>query len=358
MKKINFLILIALLVFYKPTKAQDNERKINFKGFSQLYLSAMDNGDDTPAGFSIRRLRFKPYGKFNDNFKWAFQLGFGKNKFSVLDVYLRYELNDMVNFQIGKFAAVGSRSGDFGDALFSTTKMTCIQRPSIIQKWGNFSDLHGYRNIGFQVDGKLNKKFFYAVKLASYSGKDLFTPTVKPEDDVPFDKSIAIGTRLEYFISDEFSIGGFFRKGEKKTQIEEGVVEEKQNHSFGGHILYRSKTLRFMAEYIKGETITDLEKVDADDVKTEEKFDGFFVEGGYAFGKIMPAVRFCYYNAPEGGDLENQSNITLGVNYFPIKNVKLQANYIIRSEEMKESIDQPDNNLFMICFQYTFSSKQ
>lgn len=353
MKKLNFLILIALLTFSQLAKAQKEEKTINYKGFSQLFFSSIKNGDESIEGFSVRRLRIKPYGKLSEKMKWAFQFDFGKNKFSMLDVYLRYELNEKINFQAGKFASAGARSG----ALLSSSKLTCIQRSTISQKWGTFADLHGHRNIGFQIDGKI-KGLYYAAKIASYSGKDLLTPTVTPEDKNPFDKSLAFDFRLEYFITKNFSFGGFIHQGNKRIPETDTTLTDKKHLSYGGHILYKSNNLRLFAEYIKGETITTNEIINAENLETKEEFEGFFAEAGYKINKFMPVARFSYYKAPENEDLVSQSNITLGLNYYPIKNVKLQANYIIRSEEMKGNIKEPDNNIFLICFQYSFFSNK
>lgn len=360
MKKLNFLILLALLAFCKPTQAQDDDKKVEFKGYAQMYYSFAQQGEDeTTNGFSIRRLRFAPHGKINDKFKWGFQLGFDKANFSLLDVYLRYEMNEMFNIKAGKFATPGSRSGAYADALFSTTKMTCIQRSMVTQYWKVYSSLHGYRNVGIQVDGKLNGKLYYAIMLSNYSGNELFTPNVANLNNNGHDMNYAVTGRLEYFISGEFSIGGFFETGLREDENYNGSAYtiNSEKTSFGFHTLYRDENIRFMAEYIKGKN-DNKEPIyingSLDILKINREYDGFFVEGGYVIGKLMPVARFSYFKLEENLD-DNFTNITLGVNYYPTKNIKLQANYIHKMEEFEDdNAEEIDNNMFIMCLQYTF----
>ncbi len=112
-------------------------------------------------------------------------------------------------------------------------------------------------------------------------------------------------------------------------------------------------------------------KYDNEDSEGEEiEYNGFYAVLGYRVcKKIEPVVRFDTYtpvkSSYDDSFVKRYCNIGLGINYFYSKNVKIQANYIIRNKKLTD-IDpaviggifvvppQWENKLFYINFQYSF----
>lgn len=349
MKKIFTLLFLMLTL---STIAQEEEKfkpTMKFKGFTQLFFSASDY-EDSPYGFTIRRLRIVPHGNITKNISYKFQFGYDKYSPSVLDALLNFKIRDEFQVQAGLYPAPGARSGAFGDATWSTTKMNVIQRSMHTQNYNTFMKMKGYRDIGVQVHGHLlDKKLYYATMIANPNASDIFTPGVKTPAYSHSYNGIKSWTRLEFKPIEGMGIGGFVGVSSFKDSI------DNQAQAYGGHFVYRSDNIRAFAELVAGSNNYDSDYVGDFD------YMGMFVELGYVInGKFMPVVGFDRFqpntDGPDGYGVEAYNNLTIGCSIFIDKSVKLMANYILRMEERDETIapDDIDNNLFLISLQYIY----
>lgn len=337
------------------TIAQEEEKfkpTMKFKGFTQLFYGA--SPENAPYGFTIRRLRIVPFGEITKNINYKFQFGFDKFSSSpVLDALINFKIKDEIQVQAGLFPAPGARSGAFGDATWSTTKMNLIQRSMHTQNYGSFMKTKGYRDIGLQIHGHLlDKKLYYAIMGANPNANDLFTPSVKSAGYSHNDNGWKLWSRIEYKPIDGMGIGGFIGMSDYRDSI------AKEAQAFGGHFVYRSDGFRAFAEIVSGKNSDELDQ-------SNFEYLGYFAELGYVINdKIMPVIGIDRFQPNKDGadklGIKTYTNLTLGCNWYISKSVKLMANYILRMEDRDETMapNDIDNNLFLISLQYIYNQSK
>jgi hypothetical protein len=328
-------------VFSNPLNADGPS--IRFKGLVQSWFSYAPQPADTDDmfGFTIRRVRFKPYGALAKNIKWTIQVAWDKQNPELKDAYLEYVPSKQLSFKVGQFSAPGSVSG----SLTSSSKLDLVERSQISQLWGSFAALSSHRALGVQVHGHLmDGKLYYAVMLANPNSKTpgLFTPSVKNSDYSHDHNGMTLWGRLEAKPVKGLRIGAFYGGG-KETGA------DFVRTSYGAHLYYVKKPFNFKAEYIAGSYGPEGSEID---------YYGLYVLLGYRFGKFEPIARFDLYTpndgAPDGEGIEQYRNFTVGINFFYHKHVKFQFNAVIREEAVGPGRGELDNNMFYVVAQYTF----
>lgn len=341
MKKKYFVLPIVLaLALYSMSLPVQAE--VKFKGLFQSWFSYAPQGDsgDDGYGFTIRRMRFKPYGSLGEKVKWTLQVGWDKQNAALLDAFLDLLLSEQFQIRIGQFSAPGTVSG----SLTSSGSLDLVERPMVSQMWNGNSRLAGYRAFGIQAHGHLaNGKLYYALMFANPKTTSLFNPGVKSSEYSHSDNGISLWGRLEAKPVKGMRIGAFVGSAKDDNDI--------VTNSYGAHFFYTSGAVNFKAEYIGGQFGLD---------GMETKYNGFYTLLGYKLdSKFEPIVRYDFYTPNDGGadssGVEKYNNFTVGLNYFYSKKVKFQANYVIRSESMMTGMDELDNNIFYICFQYSYN---
>lgn len=342
-KKISVYLVMLVMVIVLPLSGKPD---VKFSGLFQTWFSYAPQlgSDDDGYGFTLRRMRLKPHGSLSKTVKWGFQVGWDGQRAAIYDAYLDFHMSKSFKLKVGQFAAPGTVSG----ALTSSAKLDLVERAMISQKWNGNSLLYGYRAMGIQAYGDLiEKKLSYSIMLANPSTTSLFTPKVSAPGYSHDLNGISVWARLEAKPVKGLRIGAFFGAGDMKAYEDEN---EYTTQSYGGHIFYVKDAINFKAEYIGGQ----YGQKDA-----ETKYNGLYVLLGYKVSpKVEPIVRFDTYT-PNDGDpgplgVERFNNIGIGINYYHSKSIKLQANYIVRSETVGDGYEKPDNDIFYLCFQYTY----
>ncbi len=339
MRKILTFFLIAMLF---SSFGISSGVKIN--GFVQNWFSLAqqyNNEGDTEmvAGFKIHRVRVKFSGEFSEKLSWyVILIGDNASTPKLLDAAMIMKFSKEFNIKVGQFVAPSIASG----GLTPSSKLDFVERPQFSKTWAGTNGLFGWRAMGIQFNGTLAKgKLYYAVMFANYKTLLSFNPSVKSAfysygADVP-----AITGRFELRPVKGLSMGAFaFRS---KT------VDNIEKKSYGFNLFYVKDSLKLKGEYAYG-------SIDSNGIKSE--YDGFFIAAGYKIKKLEPILRFDSYTPKKGGYdkvfVRKYNNFTLGLNYFYCKHIKVQFNYIIRSEDMAEGIEEIKNNLFYVNFQYSF----
>ena len=339
--KRNFLIVATLSMMIFLTGSSVLNAEVQFKGLVQTWFSytPQQGSDNNLYGFTLRRLRLNPYGTLTKNIKWGFQVAWDKQVASVLDVYLDFLFSPQFTIRVGQFPAPGAISS----ALTSSGKLDMLERPLVTENWGGISRLSSFRAFGLQVSGELAKgKLYYAVMAANPKATSLFDPAIKATTYTHADNGLVLWTRLEAKPLDGLKIGAFASAGKDDLDY--------TTNSYGGHLFYEKNGLNFKAEYLAG-------KYGGKDA--ERKYHGYSILLGYTIAKLEPVVRYDFYTPNDNkifhSDVKKFNHLTLGLNYFVDKNVKLQANYVLRDETMAAGLAKLDNNLFYICLQYTYN---
>lgn len=147
-------------------------------------------------------------------------------------------------------------------------------------------------------------------------------------------KTPALFSRVEFSPKKCLSTGAFVTHWQN-LETDDKIL------SYGGNLFFVKNNIKFKTEYIGGVT------------EEGDYYSGLYLVGGYKLDKLEPVVRFDMYS-PNGGDadskgVKNYSNISLGLNFYYLKKVKFQGNYILRQEDGTEL----DNNLIYVNAQYS-----
>ena len=327
---------ILIFIFFIPVFFLD-AGEINFKGMVQAWFSYADRQDDSGGayGFTLRRIRLKPYGSFSKSIKWLLQVGWDKQTAILVDAYIDFQFADECKVRIGKFPVPGAISG----TLTSTGKLDFIERAVITDNWGDNSALSQHRGVGVQVDGHLlDNKVVYAVMMANPKTTALFSPGIKSPGYSHEDNGLTLWARAETKFVDGFRLGAFYGGG-KTTD------SDYRRISYGTHLFYIKGPINFKIEYIAGEYGIE---------GAETKYNGMYAVFGYKFAKFEPIIRYGIYTPgnghPDDAGVEKYKDITLGLNYYFSENIKFQVNAVSRREQGAEL----KNNLFCIHLQYVF----
>jgi len=326
------MLLTGLLIasFFMAIPAAD---EIKFRGFVQTWFSVGPNNTsgDTQYGFQLRRVRLTPYGTLGKKFSWAIALDWDRQKPRLLDAYLDWAIQPAFKLRFGQFPAPGALSG----ALTPSGALDFLDRAAVADQWGTNSQLSAWRAIGVQVHGDLFKnKFYYALMFGNPRTVELFTPAASSSTYDYKYNGWSFWGRLEVKPVDGLRIGGFYGSAAEK-------LDDVERSSYGASIYYAKKPLNLKAEYISGKN-------------TGVGYNGAFVSAGIRSGKIEPMVRWDTYSPKDGvadaAGVTRYNNYTLGLNYYTTDKVKFQVNYVLRKEQGTEL----KNNLFYICFQYSY----
>jgi phosphate-selective porin len=335
-KKVLFAIGLLLAMTFFSFSAD-----INFKGMVQTWFSVAEQNEVESSfyGFTLRRIRFKPFGSFTKKIQWLVQAAWDRNSPLLLDAYLDFLITKTVRIRVGQFTVPGTVSS----TLTSSGKLDFLERAMVTQNWSGHNSLSSYRALGIQVHGSLlAEKLYYALMAANPKTTMDFTPRLKSPGYTNEKNGSQFWARLEAKPVKGMRIGTFY------GTTEETETDIRRN-TYGAHLFFVTKALNFKIEYIAG-------LYGAEGNETE--YNGMYAVLGYKLNKTEPICRFgCYIPNDKNADaagVEKYTDITLGVNYFYSKNIKFQANYVIRNEQMAAGLPELLNNLFYCCLQYTF----
>jgi len=326
-----FLIIILFVISFN-IKAE-----MNFNGYIQNWFSVTTNNNDPDQGdiwgFSNRRIRFIPTGNLGEKFEWGIYFSFDKFSPEILEAYLKYSITKFINLRVGKWSAPGAVSG----SITHSDTLDFIERAPITRLWGARNALSGYRAVGVEMSGKfMNDRIFYALMISNaVTDKNNWMSTLNSLTSSNEHNGLAFWGRLEASPLNGLRIGGFYGSGTEEDSAGNNI----KRGSSGAHVFFVKEGFNFKVEYISGD-ITGI------------KYSGMYVLFGYKFNNIEPIIRYDNYKPIEGK--EKFTDYTVGINFTPDDNVKLQANYIYR----EESISSIPNNIFYLNFQFSFNSKK
>lgn len=340
MKKNIMIYLVMILSLFLLGSSLANA-EVKFKGLVQTWFSYadQDGSDDSGYGFTLRRVRFAPNGSLSNKVKWGIQVYWDKQSLGILDAFLDFRFSKQFGLKVGQFTAPGSVSG----STTSSSKLDFVERAMISQKWGGNSALKGYRGTGVQAYGTLaSGKFFWALMLANPKTTNLFNPGLGSSTYAHDRNGISLWARAEARPVKGLRIGAFYGSSEDDNDF--------VTNSYGAHFFHKKGSLNLKLEYIRGKY----------GPKTGEiKYNGFYALLGYRIKKIEPIIRYDSYQPndgnPDGDGVEKYNNISIGLNYYYDKKIKFQANYVNRDESMFAGLEKLANNIFYVCFQYTYN---
>ena len=307
-------------------KVQTGKYKFEFGGrimydYNKAELNGVTDEDD----FDLRRGRV--YAKGNVSKNWGFKTQFNVDGSGAEDLYLQY-----TGWGSAAKVTIGNQNMPFGLELLTSSKdISVLERSAITERYAIG------RAEGVQLHGALGKKSSYGIGVFG--------------DDTA-DSEIGFAARYTYApVLTDTSV------------IHLGVAYKDiaDDRAVGFEAAASSGPFHIQAEFVDGE-------------EGNTDIDGYYVQAGYirtgasrpykggVFKRVTPGGNegawelTARYEDGDGNfsDIElgttDASAYTLGLNYYPHKNVRIGANYT----DGESNVSDDDGSEFRIRFQLTF----
>lgn len=271
---------------------------------------------DDQSTFRLRRVRMSIAGEFGAKIDYKFQAEL--SSFKLLDAYVNYKPFESFKIKAGQFKVPFT----IENPDYSPTKMILMDYPMVIDRLAGNSEKVGDttlkntgRELGINFHGTLlNKMLQY--DLAIINGAGLNTTDNNKSKDV-------VG-RLKFMPCKGLTLSGSYYWGEYGD-----TFYGRERWAFGG--AYDKGAVIVRAEYVGGKTGFE---------EFELKSDGWYLLGGYRFsdGKWAVAARYdTFTENTDARDDSTQTNYTVGVAWKPIKNIRLQGNYVMEDHAVGDN---------------------
>lgn len=262
---------------------------------------------DDQSSFRLRRVRVSIAGDIGTKIDYKFQAEL--SSFKLLDAYFNYKPFESFKVKAGQFKVPFT----IENTDYTPTKMILMDHPMVLDRLVGSSEKIGDttlkstgRELGINFHGSLlNKMLHYDVAL--FNGAGLNTTDNNKSKDV-------IG-RLKFVPVAGLTLSGSYYWGEYGA-----ANYARERWAVGG--VYDKGAVLVRAEYVGGKTGFEGAELDS---------DGWYVLGGYRFcdGKWSVAARYdSFTENTDQRDDTTQANYTLGVAWKPIKNIRIQGNYV------------------------------
>lgn len=291
-------------------------------GFVQAMYSWQEGGDDGANYFRIRRARLIFKGKlYKSLMDYNFTTDFA-GSVKIVDAYMRITPWKQFSVQVGAFRP----SFTIENTFYGSLSMEGIDYPQVVKKMTHLGDISGLssagRDIGVQIyGGFFNKRGFSTLeyRLGVFNGNGVM---VSKDDN----KSKDIAAMLRVNPIKNLAFVGSCYIGEWNN----GVSKYNQRWRWSAGFRYDDGNVFARGEYIRGFT----EGVKSGSGYKNFKSEGAYVQVGGRFfkQKFAPFVRLEYY----AKNLYDQKGTgepyyTLGIDYNPIKYLRLQLNYTCKT---------------------------
>lgn len=291
-------------------------------GFVQAMYSWQEGGDDGANYFRIRRARLIFKGKlYKSLMDYNFTTDFA-GSVKIVDAYMRITPWKQFSVQVGAFRP----SFTIENTFYGSLSMEGIDYPQVVKKMTHLGDISGLssagRDIGVQIyGGFFNKRGFSILeyRLGVFNGNGVM---VSKDDN----KSKDIAAMLRVNPIKNLAFVGSCYIGEWNN----GVSKYNQRWRWSAGFRYDDGNVFARGEYIRGFT----EGVKSGSGYKNFKSEGAYVQVGGRFfkQKFAPFVRLEYY----AKNLYDQKGTgepyyTLGIDYNPIKYLRLQLNYTCKT---------------------------
>lgn len=305
--------------------------------------------DEISNTFNVRRARLDLKGNINKHLEFRVQTEFA-NTMKLLDAYIAVKIKPWLNFKIGQQKIPFTIENPY-----SLNDLEVIEYAQVVSKLSGFSDISGNKNYGGGRDVGLiaygsffnreqsGKKYdILAYTLGIYNGNGInFKDNNNGKD---------FAARLDFhpFMEDLMITGAAYIG--TQSLVKDTLDGNRQRYTIGAQ--YKNEKLTVRSEYIYG--ITDKEDRTKSNWLSAQKSDGVYVMATYYFSikgkkeganvqKIAPVLRFDYMNDDINVDNSKSTYYMAGVNYYPMKHLRVQLNYTLKTAKAN------DNNGHMVA---------
>jgi phosphate-selective porin len=283
-----------------------------------------DPGENT---FNFKRARVGVRGRVNRSFSYYVVLEtsafIGGGDAYLLDAFVSYDKHEWAKISLGSFKQPFSR-----EVTTACHSLTTIDRSIVADQL-----VAPQRDMGLIVMGGSSKtKFTYSAALMNGRGLGVNDNNSKKD----------IITRATYQVWDFLNIGASFRYGYPNTNDDDRTT-------YGVDALITYKEFSLQGEYIYDEG--DYNRAagggcGSEPLELGEKRQGAYIMATYNVNKkLQPVFKYEFFDQDiDLAKIGYQERMTLGINYFFHKNVRLQVNY---QANIETYINQDNDALLM-----------
>ncbi|MCH3994264.1 MAG: OprO/OprP family phosphate-selective porin [Prevotella sp.] len=316
--KILILFIVSEIL---PVQAQKIEIP-KFSGFINARYS-WDDADDDVQGFDIRRVRISATGNLSDKVDYKFQAEY-ETSAKVLDAYLRWKIRPEFNLEFGECKLPYSQENLYGPTTWQT-----IENPAVVDQLNGYNDISGIkangRDIGLLLYGDLFKArdghYFIKYNAGLFNGNGINAKDDNNKKDFAgllyFLPVSALSLTVGHYQ------GSYGAKGAEHVRIRTSTGAEWKDSRW---------TVR--SEYISGNT-------------AGQKSNGVYA---FAAWKVLPIIEpVLSYDTfkPDRDAEERQTNYQVGINVFPLKNIRIQAAYTYEANKVAKDKNQVETQIFV-----------
>jgi phosphate-selective porin OprO/OprP len=371
---------LVLLGAWSPTAfAQEKTSGPELHGRVHIdYAFHQDDQTEFGDGHRLRRARISAEGRIDENWSYQSEIDFAENEPEFKDVWLRYH-----GFEAGTVTQ-GQFKIPFGmDELTSSNNITFVERALPMA----FGDANDVRRMGLGFNRAGGGYTVTAMLFGQPIGTNASREPQKDEDtgeEVPGGKEgFGIGGRFTFNPiknesglvhlgiayategppSDQDKTARIRQRPESRTSgirlVDTGTIEEVDTISRAGiELAWQGGPMIVQAEYITAMIAA------AEDYT----FDGYYAQASYVVTGEMKGYRNGVFTAPtpresgtaievaaryshinlNDGDVEGgeETNTSLGLNFYPVKGIRFMLNYILVDSERQGVSDAPSILLF------------
>lgn len=292
-----YLLPIAVLCASDVEKEESSYPTLKVGGYIQSRYTIDKDGENS---FRVKRARSKFSGNASENIKYSLLLDFidDKKGSNLADAYIDVLYLPQARLRMGQFKTPFSM-----EYLTSSTKLDTIELSQAVSK------LASKRDVGIQISGEVSELLGYTVGVFNGTGsnaaeenkrKDIIARgTIKPA------KGLLLG--VSHY---EGKSGGG----------DESVTKRRT----GLQLAFDNDPLSLKSEFIFGKN-------------AEINAYGWYAQAGYMVmipcgktqHKLQAIAKYDSYDPDSDADADRTDTLTLGVNWFVKKNIKLQLNDLL-----------------------------
>ena len=328
------LIFFLFVVSYMPLRAQESiEDRISVveNTVSRLprispNLNLRYRYDDTDGsnGFDVRRARLDIRGNVTTPLEYRIHLEFANDP-KVLDANINWKIRPNLALMAGQYKIPFSLENPY-----NPNALEMIENSLVITNLVNYSDVSGLsangRDVGLSLNGSfLQRDGFSLINyyFGVFNGSGINTTDNNKAKD--FSGILSINPIKQ------LTLGLSHYNG--KTGASDNMFQRVRN-GFG--VKYDDNRLLVRSEYITGKTWDGMKYLNS---------EGAYAVGAYYVApKIQVLARYDYFKRDIDNENTQQLHYTAGVNYFPVNHVRLQFNFIRRTQS---SDNYMNNNLIV-----------
>jgi len=312
-------IAAALLAGVQAANAQD-VKPVKVSGFLQTGYTLDEDHNNT---FYTKRARMSLSGDlFNEGeqkLSYKAQVDFAGTP-KLIDMFVKYSFNNHIGIQLGQAKTPLS----FENSEYAPTKLEFIDYSLVVRKMAMAGGCTG-RDLGVQLFGSFLPQDGY--NMITYQA-GFFNGEGINATDVNIGKNLI--ARVMVNPLKELTLSAYFlsRLGDHTDPLLVGTPYDVSHFSrTGAGVNYDTDQYFARAEYIYG-------------YQNGTKAEGAYGQLGYKFSpKVNMGVRYDYYTDNVDGKAKN-NNVSVAANYTPVKNFRLQFNYIL--QQNTDALDNTD----------------